>query len=108
MFKCSFVLSCGKTITQGSLRIFLISGWINKQQGFPGGSNGEESACDAGDLGSIPGSGRSPGEGNGNSIQYSGLENPMERGAWQAIVHGVAKSQTTNTFTFLSSPKCHP
>ena len=62
--------------------------------GFPGGSDGKESACNAGDLGSIPASGRSPGEGNGNPLQYSCLENPMGSGAWQAIVHGVAKSQT--------------
>ena len=60
--------------------------------GFPGVSNGRESSCSAGDLGSIPGSGRSPGEGNGNPLQYSGLENPMDRGAWQATVHGVARA----------------
>ena len=52
------------------------------------------SAYNAGDPGSIPGLGRSPGEGNGNPLQYSCLENPMDRGAWQATVHGVAKSQT--------------
>ena len=52
--------------------------------GFPGGSDGEESACNAGDQGSIPGSGRSPGEGNGNALQYSCLENLMDRGAWWA------------------------
>ena len=51
-------------------------------------------AGDARDVGSIPGSGRAPGEGNGNTLQYSCLENPMDRGAWQATVHGVAKSQT--------------
>ena len=62
--------------------------------GFPGGSDGKESACNAEDLGSIPGSGRSPGEGNGNPLQYSYLENHMDRGAWQATVHKVAKSQT--------------
>ena len=62
--------------------------------GFPGGSEVEESACNAGDLGSIPGSGRSPGEGNGNPLQYSCLENPMDGGAWRAAVHGVAKSRT--------------
>ena len=61
-------------------------------QGFPGGSDSKESACNVGDLGSIPGSGRSPGEGNGNPLQYSCLENPMDRGAWQATVHGVIKS----------------
>ena len=60
--------------------------------GFPGGSDGEESACHVRGPGSIPGLGRSPGEGNGNPLQYSCLENPMDRGAWQAIVHGVTKS----------------
>ena len=62
--------------------------------GFPGGSVGKESACNAGDRGSIPGLGRSPEEGNGYQLQYSGLENFTDRGAWQATVHGVAKSQT--------------
>ena len=62
--------------------------------GFPGGLDGKESACSVGDLGSIPRLGRSPGGGHGNSLQYSCLENPMDRRAWQAIVHGVAKSQT--------------
>ena len=57
--------------------------------GFPGGSDGKVSACKAGDLGLIPGSGRSPGEGNGNPLQYSCPENYIDRGAWQA-----AKSQT--------------
>ena len=61
---------------------------------FPGGSDGKESACNEGDLGSIPGSKRSPEEGNGSPLKYSWLENSMDRGAWQAIVHGVAKSQT--------------
>ena len=59
--------------------------------GFPGGSDGKESACSAGDLSSIPGSGRSPGEGNGNPLQYSCLENPMDRGAWQATIHGITR-----------------
>ena len=62
--------------------------------GFPGGSSGKESACNAGDPCSILGSGRSPGEGNGNPLQYSCLENPMDRGAWQGTVHGSAKSWT--------------
>ena len=61
---------------------------------FPGGSDGKESACSAGDLGSIPGSGRSPGEGNGNPLQYSCLENSVDGGAWWATVHGVPKSPT--------------
>ena len=55
--------------------------------GFPGGSSGKESACNAGDASSILGSGRSPGEGNGNSLQYCCLEKPMDRGAWRAIVN---------------------
>ena len=62
--------------------------------GFPGGSDGKESACNAGVLGSIAESGRSTEEGHGNALQYSCLENPMDRGAWQAIVHRAAKSQT--------------
>ena len=62
--------------------------------GFPGGSEVKVCACNAGDLGSIPGSGRSPGEGNGNPLQYSCLENPMDGGTWWATVHGVAKSWT--------------
>ena len=57
------------------------------------GSHGKASACNAGDSGSIPGSGRSPGEGNGNPLQHSCLENPMDGGAWQATVRGVAKSR---------------
>ena len=61
---------------------------------FPGGSDGKESACKAEDLGLIPEFGRSPGEGNGNPLQYSCLENSMDRGARQAIVHGVTKSRT--------------
>ena len=59
--------------------------------GLPGGSDSKESAYNAGDLDSIPGLGRSPGEGNGNPLQYSCLENPMDRGAWWATVHGVTK-----------------
>ena len=57
--------------------------------GFLGGSNGKKSACNAGDTGLIPGSGRFPGEENGYPLQYSCLENSMDRGAWQAIVHGI-------------------
>ena len=60
--------------------------------GFPGGSDSKESACSVGDLGSIPGLGRSPGEGNGNPPQYPCLGNLMDRGAWWTAVHGVAKS----------------
>ena len=62
--------------------------------GLPYSSDGKESACNAGDLGSIPGSGRSSGDGNGNPLWSSCLENPMDREAWWATVHGVTKSQT--------------
>ena len=64
-------------------------------RGFPGGSEDKVYACNAGDLGSIPGLGRSPGEGNGNPPQYSCLENPMDGGAWRATVHGVIESDRT-------------
>ena len=68
---------------------------------FPHGSEGKASACNVGDLGSIPGMGRSPGEGNGNPLQCSCLENPMDGEAWWATVHGVTKSQTQlRDFTF--------
>ena len=63
-------------------------------QGFPGGSDGMKSAYNAGDLGLIPGLGRAPGEGSGNPLQYSCLENLMDRGVWQATVHRVAKGWT--------------
>ena len=62
--------------------------------GFPGGSDCKGSACNVEDLDLIPGLGRSPGEGNGYPFQYSCLENPMDRGAWWATIHGVAKSWT--------------
>ena len=72
--------------------------------GFPGGSEVKASACNAGDLGLIPGWGRFPGEGNGNPLQYSCLENPMDGGAWWATGHGVAKSQTRlSDFTFFKA-----
>ena len=76
--------------------------------GFPGSSDGKASANNVGDLDSIPGSGRSPGEGNDNPLQYSCLENSMDQGAWWATLHGVAKSWTRlNDFTsphFKSKP----
>ena len=68
---------------------FIVRNYSTKPMGFPGGSAGKESARDAGDLGSIPGLGRSPGEGNGYPLQYSGLENPVD-----CTVHRVAKSPT--------------
>ena len=73
--------------------------------GFPSGSDGKASAHNAGDPGLIPGLGRSPGDGNGNPLQYSCLENSMDGGAWWATVHGVAKSQTgLSDFTSLTIP----
>ena len=72
---------------------------------FPHGSASKESGCSAGDPGSIPGLGRSPGEGNGNLLQYSCLENPMDRGAWWATVHGVIKSWTQLSINNLPSLK---
>ena len=86
------------------------SKWICRiwTQDFPGGSHGKGSAYNAGDPGSIPGSGRSPGEGNGKPLQYSCLENPMDGGTWQATVLGVAKSRTRHSdfiFTFKSNSR---
>ena len=66
---------------------------VYRYMGFPSGSDGKASACNEADPGSFPGLGRFPGEGNGNPPQYSCLENPMDRGACWAIVHGVAKSR---------------
>ena len=66
---------------------------------FLGGSDGKELACNAGDLGSIPGSGRPPGKGNGSPPQYFCLENSMDRGAWWATVHGITKSDRTEQLT---------
>ena len=65
-----------------------------KLMDFPGGSDGKESSCSAGNPDSIPGSSRSHGEGNGNPLPVSCLENSRDRGAWQATVHGITKSQT--------------
>ena len=73
---------------QQAIKVYYIA------QGFPGGSDSKESACNAGDAVLIPGSGSYPGERNGNPLQYSCLENSMDRGAWWTTVHGVAKSWT--------------
>ena len=75
--------------------------WLLNQQGFPASSDCYESACNAGDPGSVLEVGRSPGEGNSNPLQYSCLENPKDRGAWQATVHGVTESDTTEQVTLL-------
>ena len=71
----------------------LHSNRVNRDRGFPSGSMVKNPPADAGDVRSFPGSGRSPGEGNGNPLQYSCLENSMGRGAWRATVHGVVRSQ---------------
>ena len=76
-------------------RPFISAASLLQSMGSSGSSDGKESACNAGDLGLIPGLGRSPGGGHGNPLQYSCLENPMDRGGWQATVHGVAKSRRT-------------
>ena len=79
--------------------------WIHLPfpRSFPGVSDCKASSCTVGDLGSIPGLGRSPGEGNGNPLQYSCMENPTDGEAWWATVHGVAKSRTQlSDFTFFS------
>ena len=78
------------SIVKSDLKIRVSSGL----QGLPWWIGGKKSACNAGDLGSIPGLGRSPGGGHGNPLQYSCLENSMDRGSWRAIVHGVTKSLT--------------
>ena len=68
--------------------------WITQDMGFPAGSVAKDLPANAGDVGSIPESGKSPGEGNGNPLQYPCLESPTDRGAWWATVHGVTKRQT--------------
>ena len=90
-----------------SLKGLLFKGIL---EGFPGGSDSKESACNAGDLGWIPGLGRSPGERKGYAPQYSCLENSMDRGAWQATVHGsqrVGHDWATFTFTLERSLLIH-
>ena len=90
----SFIVSC---LTFRSLIHFKFVFVYGVFLYFPGGSNGKASVYIAGDPGSIPGLGRSLGEGNGNPLQYYCLENSMDRGAWQATVHGVSKSWTQLT-----------
>ena len=90
----------GRLQSMGSVTESDMTGWL----GFPGSSEVKASDCNAGDLGSNPGLGRSPAERNGNPLQYSCLENPMDGGAWWATVHGVAKSRTRlSDFTFTFS-----
>ena len=98
LFGCGFTFSWGLLFIHLKGRpLFELSVLKGSNKGlscFPGGSDGKESACNAGELGLIPGLGRSPGGGNGNPLQYSCLENSMDRGAWQVTVQGVAKSWT--------------
>ena len=97
--KCILQYHSSKASVLQCLAFFMVQ--LSHPLGFPGGSEVKASASSLGDMGSIPGSGRSPGEGNGNPLQYSCLKNPMDRGAWGATVHGVAKSQARlNDFTF--------
>ena len=98
-------VACGRSRSvSGFLKNIYFNLYIfNWSMGFTGGSNGKESACSSGDLGSVRGSGRSPGEGNGNPLRYSCLENSRDRGAWRAIVHGsqrVGHDWVTFPFTF--------
>jgi len=76
-------------------------GTCTPDEDFPCDSDGKESTCSAGDLGLIPGFGRSPAEGNGIPLQYSCLEHPMNRGSWLATVHGVAESDKTEQLTYI-------
>ena len=89
----AFLCVLGPYLSSGYLGQFSPLG-PSYDKGFPSGLESKESACNAGDLSSIPGLGRSPREGNGNPLQYSCLENSMDRGAWRATVHGVAKRRT--------------
>ena len=77
-----------------------------QDKGFPSGSDGKESACNAGDPGSIPGSGRSPGEGNGNPLQYSCLENSKDRGAWQSRTQ-LTKHAVRYRLSYYHFPQSH-
>ena len=90
---CRF--TCLGRSSQGWSASFSWDSWLFQEMwGFPGGSEGKESASNAGDLDPIPGWGRAPGERNGYPFQYSCLRNPTSRGVWWATVHGVAKSRT--------------
>ena len=96
---CSLCLECPSFLCFENVHFFFLKVstndiWVllKNSRDFPGGANGKESACNAGNLGSIPGSGSSPGKGSSYPLQHSWLENPMDRGAWWDTVHGVAKS----------------
>ena len=112
-YKCAFSMRCCQgwpaclPSALSTLAGSEVAGWQPLSRDFPAGSDGKASACNVVDRGSIPELGRSPGEGSGNLLQHSCLENPMDGGAWWTTVHGVAKSQTRLsdfTFTFSVSP----
>ena len=88
------------SISRGWLIILVLNRGWPCLRGFPGCSDGKESICKAGDPSSIPGLGRAPGEGNGYTFQYSSLENSINRGAWQATIHGVTKNTRTCICSF--------
>ena len=94
MFRQDMVSCPLQSFSLGSSAFCPLQIWAYDSESLPCSSNGKESACDAGDPGSVPGSGRSPGERSGNSLQYSCMENPKNRGTWRATVHGVTESQT--------------
>ena len=83
----------GISTSKATANIYMV--FSSKMEGFPRGLDGKESACNAGDPGSIPGSGRDPGERNGDPLQYSYLENSTDRGVWQAAVHAVPELDST-------------
>ena len=105
---CSLCLECPSFLHFENVHVFWFPQgkhndiWVllKNSRDFPGGSNGKESACNAGNLGSISGSGSSPGKGSSYPLQYSWLENPMDREVWRDTVHGVAKSHDWVTSTF--------
>ena len=90
-WRISWTVEPGRLPSMGSQRVGHVWATNMFSLGFPGGSDGKESSCNAGDQGSIPGLGRSPGEGHSNPLQHSCLENSMDRGAWQGTVHGVTE-----------------
>ena len=96
---CIFFIIAMLSIFPHACWLYVCPFWRNVYSGLlpifsPSGSGGKVSTCNAGDLGSIPGLGISPGEGNGNPLQFSCMDNSMDRGAWMAIIYGVSKSQT--------------
>ena len=100
MTNMSFLKTLYKTFTLVILFRKQVEELLYMSLGFPSSSNGKESSCNVGDLGSIPGLGRTPGERHGNPLQYSCLENSMDREAWPALVHGVSKNLTQVTKSY--------